>query len=188
MEIAELSEDVVHLANKHFAKVNKNVTSSSEVQAHITDGRNLLLLSQNRFDVISLEISSIWFAGAASLYNQEFYRLVQTHLTPNGVLQQWVQLHHLSAIDILSIIATLRTEFQYVSLYVIGGQGILVATNTSEHKNPHPQALVMLQTSTSLSNARTVFARPVDALTQDLLLDPDGTDRYLSSVGINPGI
>jgi predicted membrane-bound spermidine synthase len=188
VEIAELSEDVVHLANKHFAKVNKNVTSSSEVQAHITDGRNLLLLSQNRYDVVSIEITSIWFAGAASLYNQEFYHLVRTHLTPNGVLQQWVQLHHLSAIDILSIIATLRTEFQYVSLYMIGGQGILVATNTSEHKNPRPQALNMLQTSTSLANARAVFARPVDALTQDLLLDPDGTDRYLSTVGVNTGI
>jgi predicted membrane-bound spermidine synthase len=188
VEIAELSEDVVHLANKHFAKVNKNVSSSSEVRTHITDGRNLLLLSRNRYDVISIEITSIWFAGAASLYNEEFYRLVRTHLAPGGVLQQWVQLHHLSAIDILSIIATLRTEFRYISLYVIGGQGILVATNAVEHKNPHPQAIGLLKRSESFSEARTVFVKPVETLAENLVLDSEGIDRFLASFSAESGI
>lgn len=76
-----------------------------------------------------MEISSIWFAGAASLYNQEFYRLAVPKLKSDGVLQQWVQLHHMSPTDFLTIIGTLRAEFSYVSLYLVGGQGILIATN-----------------------------------------------------------
>ena len=38
------------------------------------DGRNFLLRSTARYQVISMEISSVWFAGAADLNSREFYR------------------------------------------------------------------------------------------------------------------
>jgi hypothetical protein len=96
---------------------------------HYTDGRNFLALSREKYDLIGLEISSIWFAGAATLYNREFYALAKQRLTDDGVLQQWFQLHHLSRFDLLSIFETLRTEFLHVWIYVTGGQGVLVACN-----------------------------------------------------------
>ena len=40
------------------------------------------------------------FAGAANLYNREFYRLVHDRLGRGGVLQQWVQLHHIAIEDV----------------------------------------------------------------------------------------
>ncbi len=188
VEIAELSRDIVRLADEHFESVNRRVSQAPGVKLHITDGRNLLLLSAKRYDVISLEVSSIWFAGAASLYNQEFYQLARSKMNPDGVLQQWMQLHHLSSIDLLQIVASIRSEFKFVSLYVMGGQGILVASNAVESASPTPQAVRLLDLAPQLADARRIVGRPVESLTKERLLTPEGIDRFLTEVGIEPTI
>lgn len=129
LDVAEISSDVVALADKYFANVNGKVLTKPGVRLHVTDGRNFLLTQSRSYDLISMEISSIWFAGAANLYNREFYQLAKRRLVPSGVLQQWVQLHHIRAVDVAYVLGSVRSEFKYVWLYVIGGQGIIVATN-----------------------------------------------------------
>jgi predicted membrane-bound spermidine synthase len=188
VHIAELSDDLVRLADRHFAAVNAGVSRQPGVKMHVTDGRNLLLLTQDRFDVISIEITSIWFAGAASLYNQEFYRLAKSRLQPGGVLQQWVQLHHISPTDVLHVIATLRAEFRHVSLYVLGSQGILVATDDLAKANPHPEALRALEAAPALAELRRVADRPLAQVAKDRLLTPDSVDRYIAGVGIERSV
>ncbi len=159
LEIADLSRDVVRMADAHFASINGKVSQQPGVQTHITDGRNLLLLTKRQYDVISIEISSIWFAGAASLYNREFYQLARAKMRPDGVLQQWVQLHHMAPTDLLTIIGTLRAEFAYVSLYVVGGQGILIATNDAAHAEPLPAVVAALDAAPRLQAVRDLAGR-----------------------------
>ncbi|RYZ63052.1 MAG: hypothetical protein EOP08_11575 [Proteobacteria bacterium] len=130
-EVAELSADVLGMARRHFSTINHGVLgsgiASDPVQAHVTDGRNFLLLSKDRYDLIGIELTSIWFAGAASLYNREFYRLLASRLAPGGILQQWLQLHRLDQDDIRSVVGTLRETFPEVYLYFVGNQGVLIA-------------------------------------------------------------
>src|SRR5262249_46336533 len=123
LDIAELSADIVRMADRYFGDINGTVSREPGVQVHVTDGRNFLLLQPQAYDLVSMEITSIWFAGAGSLYNREFYQLVKKRLRPGGVLQQWLQLHHLAPIDLLYVLGSVRSEFQYVWLYHIGGQG-----------------------------------------------------------------
>ena len=132
LDIAELSEDMVRLADRHFENINHAVTSQPGVNTYYTDGRNFLLTQSREYDLISIEISSIWFAGAANLYNKEFYELVARRLTASGILQQWVQLHHMRPLDFLYVMQSLRASFRYVWFYVSGGQGIVVASNNAE--------------------------------------------------------
>ena len=132
MDIAELSPDIVALADRHFGDINGKVSQQPDVQMYYTDGRNYLLTQDKRYDLISVDITGVWLAGAANLYNREFYRLAKARLNDDGVLQQWVQLHHMRPMDLLHILNTLHQEFRYVWLYVIGGQGVLVASNTPE--------------------------------------------------------
>ncbi|TFW08748.1 hypothetical protein E4K72_07405 [Oxalobacteraceae bacterium OM1] len=185
LDIAELSRDMVRMADAHFATVNNRVSSAPGVNLHITDGRNLLLLTpdKQRYDVVSIEITSIWFAGAASLYNNEFYSLVRSRMSERGVLQQWVQLHHLEPLDILSIVASLRSEFRYVSLYVMGGQGILIATNDPSRKDPVRGAIEKLEGTLGLEPLKVVLNRPIAELQLERMLDSDGIDRFISGVG-----
>ena len=91
-------------------------------------------------------------------------------------------------VDLLQIIATIRSEFRYVSLYVMGGQGILVATNAAERAAPTPRALAALNQAPGLADARRIVGRRIDDLTGDRLLGPQGIDRFVVEVGIEPKI
>ncbi|MEJ5027575.1 phosphatase PAP2 family protein [Comamonas sp. MYb69] len=128
-DVVELSRDIVLMADKHFKNINANISMHPSVHMHYTDGRNYLLTQTKKFDLISLEITSIWFAGAANLYNREFYEIANKRLLPGGVLQQWVQMHHMRPVDFLYIIGSVRSVFKNVWVYVSGGQGIIVASN-----------------------------------------------------------
>lgn len=176
LEVAELSKDIVTLADRHFAGINHGVSAQKNVTIRYTDGRNYLLTQSKQFDVISIEVTSIWFAGAANLYNQDFYALAKKRLTDDGVLQQWVQLHHITPIDIAYVIGSVRSEFKYVWLYVRGGQGIIVASNSANALKPPGDAPLLTDKGKASDEHRP------DHLVKNLVLSPAGVDRFVSSL------
>lgn len=180
LDVVELSEDVMRLANRSFKSLNAAVTSEKNVHTYITDGRNFLMLQNKKYDVIGMEISSIWFAGAGSLYNQEFYRYAKNRLNPGGVLQQWIQLHHLRLIDALYVIGSVRSQFRYVWLYNVGGQGIIVATNDSAAQ-PSDAAIARMDTTPALAPWRGGYPDGFGVLKNMAVLTPESTDRLLAS-------
>ncbi|MFQ3671644.1 MAG: fused MFS/spermidine synthase, partial [Verrucomicrobiia bacterium] len=128
VDICEISPGHVRAAREWFHPINGHVLDHPNVRLIMEDGRNFLLRSNRSYDLISMEISSIWFAGASNLYSREFYRTARSRLKPGGILQQWVQIHHLTEAELLSIIGSLRAAFPNISLWISGGQGILVAS------------------------------------------------------------
>jgi spermidine synthase len=128
IDAVELSPDILRAAREHFQEVNKGALDSPRVQVHYADGRNMLMLSEQVYDLITIEVSSIWIAGEADLYNREFYALVKNHLRPKGVLQQWVQLHHITPRDLAVILQTVRQELPHVALFFGGRQGQIIAS------------------------------------------------------------
>jgi spermidine synthase len=185
LDIAELSADIARLADRHFGDLNERVRTRPGVHTYITDGRNLLLLQDHRYDLVSMEVTSIWFAGAASLYNRDFYRLVKSRLADDGVLQQWVQLHNLYPQDLLYVLGSVRAEFRYLWVYEIGGQGIIIASD-SPNAAPRPEYLELLNRSQSLRALAALYGGSFDALNGKRLLDPDGVDRLLAGFGPSP--
>ena len=182
LEIVELSADIVRLADRHFAAVNHGVTSRPGVRTYVTDGRNFLLLQPRTYDLISMEISSIWFAGAASLYNSEFYRLARARLAPGGVLQQWLQLHHIRPEDVLFVVGSVRSEFRFVWIYLLGGQGIIVATNDPQAR-PDAAHLRALEQSPGLHELLVLYDGHLDEIKDSVLIDPKGVDLFLGAFG-----
>lgn len=170
MDIAELAKDIVDIADKYFPENNHGVSSKPNVHMYYTDGRNYLLTQNKKYDLISLEISSIWFAGAANLYNKEFYQLAKKRLHDDGILQQWVQLHHMHPVDLIYILNTVRSQFSHVWLYVSGGQGIIVASNSPDAVNMH----------TLKEPYRNLSTQELKALSDDL-----ATRKLLSPKGVN---
>lgn len=144
--IAELSPGILRAA-PYFSHLNRNVLLRRGVSIELEDGRNLLLIHPElRCDLVSIEITSIWFAGATNVYSRQFYELTRARLAPGGVLQQWIQLHHIGLAELGSVIATIRAVYPQVSLWVFGGQGIVVASVS-------PQALRTQAIQRYFSNA-----------------------------------
>ena len=67
IDAVDLSADIIRLSREYFADVNAGVYGKDGVNTYVTDGRNFLLLQDRIYDLVSIEVSSIWFAGAASL-------------------------------------------------------------------------------------------------------------------------
>jgi spermidine synthase len=129
IDIAELSPHIVDAARGWFADVNARVFDRDpRVSLHIDDGRNFLLLTNKSYDLITIEISSIWISGEADLYNRDFYELCRDHLATTGVLQQWVQLHHMSTESLLTIFNTAGQVFPHLAFFVGPTQGLLLAS------------------------------------------------------------
>jgi spermidine synthase len=129
IDVAEISSGIVEAARAHFAHVNRHVLDRPNVTLFLEDGRNHLVRTRRRYDVISIELSSVWFAGVNNIYSREFYALAASRMVDGGVLQQWIQLHHLSVEEVASVIATMRDVFSSVELWFVGDQGIVLASN-----------------------------------------------------------
>lgn len=173
LDVAETSRDIVVMADKHFSNINADISRHPAVKMHYTDGRNYLLTQSKQYDLISLEITSIWFAGAANLYNKEFYELASARLRPQGVLQQWVQLHHMRTMDFLYIMGSVRSVFKYVWVYVSGGQGIIVASN--DEAALHNQAAMK-----KLLAGHTISDLKMTDLPERLVAGPQQVDAFVA--------
>ncbi len=131
LDAVELAPHIVEAARLHFAEINGLVFDrDARVRLSIADGRNFLLLSRDRYDLITIEISSIWIGGAADLYNKEFYELCRARLADRGILQQWVQIHHMRTEDFLVILNTAAQVFPDVAFFQGPEQGVLIASNS----------------------------------------------------------
>jgi len=89
VDLVELSDTVVRGA-EWFRHVNYDVLRRANVRLRVDDGRNYLLLTPNRYDVITADIIQPFHAGAGSLYSAEYYRLARNALEDDGLMVQWI--------------------------------------------------------------------------------------------------
>jgi spermidine synthase len=138
----------------------------------LEDGRNVLLSNRQRtYDLITIEITSVWFAGATNLYSQEFYELARKRLKPDGVLQQWIQLHHIGPNEVACALATARAVFPYVGLWLYGNQGMMVASARP----------LILNEARRPELARRFRSAPLaDELYRSVLISPSGLTRLMN--------
>lgn len=190
VDAAELSADILEAARTHFAKVSDGVLAGHpKLTLHVADGRNVLLLSPHTYDLIALELSSIWFAGASDLYNRDFYALAKERLSSDGVVQQWVQLHHLTRRDLAVILNSAAQVFRHVHLYFVGEQGIVLASDA-----PLVADVARLKAlSAQLAGTAATSGLPAEqlvALTGRLALDTPGVRRLVEeearAAGVSP--
>lgn len=140
IDVAELSPGISQAARAFFGAVNRGVLDDPRVRLVQEDGRNLLLVDREGYDLVTIELTSIWFAGAANLYNREFYATAARRLREGGVLSQWIQLHHTTLVDIASQMATARAVFPHGAFFVRGDQGMLVSSLAPLSAHPRSAA------------------------------------------------
>ena len=87
--VAELHAGVVEGA-RLFGHANFGVLDRPNVHVTVADGRNHLLVTRRRYDVIQGDIIPPGNAGAANLYSADYYRLARSALKPGGIMVQWV--------------------------------------------------------------------------------------------------
>jgi spermidine synthase len=90
LQVVELSDTVVKGA-RYFAHANYDIVNNPGLHLKIDDGRNHLLLSSQKYDVITADVIHPRNAGSAVLYSYEYYVLARDALKPGGIMAQWLE-------------------------------------------------------------------------------------------------
>jgi spermidine synthase len=108
---------------------NRGVLDRSGFQITIEDGRNYLLRSTERYDIITADATHPINSSSWALFTHEFYVMVRDHLADDGVFIQWLPFHDLSERDYRDIIHTFQSVFPHTTLWYTGAtHSFLVAT------------------------------------------------------------
>lgn len=89
VDVVELSPAVVAGAH-HFSGINQDLFRRPNVTLRVDDGRNYMLLTGERYDVITADVILPVHAGAGNLYSEEYYRLMRRVLNRHGIALQWI--------------------------------------------------------------------------------------------------
>jgi spermidine synthase len=88
VDVVELSSAVVGGAS-FFRHINFDVLQRPNVSLRVDDGRNYLLTSRKKYDVVTADIILPRHAGAGALYSREYFQLVRRALNDDGLVLQW---------------------------------------------------------------------------------------------------
>jgi len=115
VEVVELSDAVVEGASR-FSAINYNVMANPRFSIRMGDGRNFLLTTNRKYDLITTDTIQPLDAGSTNLYSAEYYRLARASLKPNGVMAQWIAPH--DDYQYKTMLRTYLSVFPYVTLWL----------------------------------------------------------------------
>jgi spermidine synthase len=129
VEINPKARDV----GRYFAAENHDVTANPKLNLFIEDGRNFLLTTSRKYDIITADATHPTGADSWVLFTKEYYELCRQRLEDGGLFLQWLPLHALSEDYYQTILATAAEVFDDLSIWFTGldepiGHTILIGT------------------------------------------------------------
>jgi len=129
--LAEIEPGVLGVA-RVFGIDNHYILSKPDPRLKIVfnDGRNHLLTTRDRFDVITADPVHPWFSGAGYLYSSEYFHLASQRLNPGGIICQWLPLYELTGENLKSVVRTIRENFAYTMIWITHYDAEIIASNS----------------------------------------------------------
>ncbi|HKO54319.1 MAG TPA: fused MFS/spermidine synthase [Thermoanaerobaculia bacterium] len=128
VDCVELEPAVLDAA-RYYETVNLDVLANRRVHNSIADGREFLLTTPHRYDVIFSEPSNPFRAGVASLFTREYYQSAVQRMNRGGIFVQWMQTYAVDAATLHSIYATVASVFPHAETWITSsGDLVLVAS------------------------------------------------------------
>ena len=131
IEVMEIEPAMLKTAT-FFNEKNGKILEDPRVRVIPTDGRNYLLATRKHYDIISAEPSNPWIAGVANLYTKEFYEIIKSKLTENGVFAQWIHNYSMSPDDFRMVFRTFSEVFPYMTVWVMKESDFLMVGSKKE--------------------------------------------------------
>ncbi|MFP4502143.1 MAG: fused MFS/spermidine synthase [Candidatus Hydrogenedentota bacterium] len=128
IDAVEIAPEV--LAATHlFEKDNLGVAQRPNIRFHVDDGRNFLLRTRSRYDVITFEPMPLALAGVSTFYTRNYYQLCHDRLNAGGLVSQWVPLHSLSPPLVRGLVRTFTEVFPYCHGWFVNADLFLIGSN-----------------------------------------------------------
>ena len=115
LDCAELSDHVRETATYFWT--NQGVLDDPKVNLIVDDGRNYLLRTRTRYEVITLEPPNIYTASVVNLYTREFYELASEAMADDGILMQWISVGDVNDAELAQLVRAMVDVFPDVTLW-----------------------------------------------------------------------
>jgi len=121
--VTELSPSVAEAAYRYFGgapgspDLCNGLFTDPRAEVMVRDGRNVLMATEDRYDMINADLFLPYRSGAGSLYSLEHFQTVYARLNPGGVFVQWLPLYQLSEREFGIIARTLLEVFEEVTMW-----------------------------------------------------------------------
>ncbi|MDX2108957.1 MAG: fused MFS/spermidine synthase [Verrucomicrobiota bacterium] len=112
----ELANEVVK-ASPIFKTTNYDPANNPKVTIQIEDGRNFMLTTKDKYDVITEEPPLIHTAGVVNLYSSDFYQLCSTRLTDDGIMAVWLATWELEKPEVQMLVRSFLDAFPYAQVW-----------------------------------------------------------------------
>ena len=109
--ICELEPLVPTIAAGYFRHENYGVLNDRRTEVVYDDARHYVLITPEKFDIITSDPIHPWVKGSANLYTREYFELVKAHLNRGGIVTQWVPLYQSDIEVVKSELATFFEVF-----------------------------------------------------------------------------
>jgi spermidine synthase len=103
-------EAAVPAAALNFYYENRNVRTHPRFRLIVDDARSWLRVAPVRYDVIATDCTNIQYKSNGDLYTTDYFELMKSRLTANGLAAAWVPANGIDA----AVLKTLLRSFQHV--------------------------------------------------------------------------
>ena len=124
----DISKEVFN-GGRYFTEGNRDILSDSRFKMIIEDGRNFLLATDKKFDLITSEPPPPSNAGIVNLYSREYYMLCKSRLKEGGMVSHWIPLHHLSEDDFRMLVSTFVSVFPHSTMWFTKWDAIMIGSD-----------------------------------------------------------
>lgn len=183
IDAVEISPDVAVAARTFFPHVNRGaLTGDSKIRLIVDDGRNFLSMPRpERYDLIISEPSNSWLSGASNLFTREYFDLVRGRLAPDGILCKWFYTYSMSWDNLMSMLAAVSSEFEYVEVFTYKLSGdLLILASQRPIRVPNPLLEHGLRPEMSAPGALS-FIRSANDLLRGHVLGPADVRRLTAT-------
>ncbi len=177
IDVVDLNRTVLHTASE-FERSNDRVYLDPRMRYINDDGRNFLNLTDRRYDLITSEPPPPLMVGVYRLYSKEYYEKVLEHLTPRGMMTQWLPIYQLPPRACELIVATFVQMFPHSLLFVGAGEELILVGSRSPIDLQQIENRYSLQQYVLWDLERLQVPGPVGLLARILMVEKDLRMEY----------
>jgi len=176
IDAVEISPEVLDAAPL-FERDNLGVLDRPNIRFHVDDGRNFLLTTRERYDLITFEPMPLALAGVSTFYTREYYQRCLDHLAPGGLVSQWVPLHSLNPQLVRELVATFTAVFPEHTAWFVNADLFLIGSNQPLHID-YEAARDRLEQPALRDALQAVGLCDPEEIITTFLMDRAGLDAY----------
>jgi len=114
LDCVEIERELLTLLPKYFGGA---WLRDPRVRCIVEDGRNFVWHTDQRYDVISIEVGQAFRPGVAPFYTHDFYKRAKDKLRAGGLLTQFVSLEFFNCEELRSVVGTFADVFPACALF-----------------------------------------------------------------------